>query len=372
VASKRETTGGDGARDRQLTARAIRDRDQRLRGIVRIWLDMANSPHPVLLGPVARELETRGHELFVTTRDHAQTRDLTLSIWPDATVVGGESPGSRGAKARAIVSRVLGLRRVLAASQVDAAVSLGSYAQIVAARSLGVKVLTLMDYEYQPANHLSFRLAHCVVVPSTFPAERLRQYGASVKRVAKFCGFKEELYLDQVDALSDPIEIENGRSLAVFRPPPEGALYHQRGNAIFDLVLRLAITREDVEVVVLPRMAHQRSRYSEMAGVQAPEHAIDGLALLRSADIFVGAGGTMSREAALLGVRAYTIFAGERPAVDAELIRRGLLRDLRGGDPMSVDWTPRDGREKKEACQYRRERGRELRDWLTARIEELA
>ncbi len=333
---------------------------------------MANSPHPVLLGPVARELEARGHELFVTTRDHAQTRDLTLSIWPDATVVGGESPGSRGAKARAIASRVLGLRRVLAPINVDAAASLGSYAQIVAARSLGIPVLTLMDYEYQPANHLSFRLAHRVVVPSVFPPERLRRYGASAKRVAKFDGFKEELYLDEVDAVADPIEIEDGRSLAVFRPPPEGALYHQRGNSLFDLVLRRAIEREDLQVVVLPRMAHQRSQYSEMAGVQAPEHAVDGLALLRSADVFVGAGGTMCREAALLGVRAYTMFAGRFAAVDAELIQRGLLHDLRGQEPTSVDWAPRDAHETEQARQRRHERGRELRNRLIARIEELA
>jgi predicted glycosyltransferase len=333
---------------------------------------MANSPHPVLLGPVARELEARGHTVIVTTRDHAQTRDLTLSIWPDATVVGGESPGSPSAKARAIARRVLGLRRVLASMKVDAAASLGSYAQIVAARSLGIPVLTLMDYEYQPANHLSFRLAQRVIVPSVFPAERLRRYGASVNRVVKFDGFKEELYLDEVDAVPAPIEIEDGRSLVVLRPPPEGALYHQQGNSPFDLVLRRAIEREDVQVVVLPRMAHQRSRYSQMAGVQAPEHAIDGLALLRSADVFVGAGGTMCREAALLGVRAYTMFAGRFAAVDAELIQRGLLRDMRGQDPASVDWTPRDGRETKQACQRRHERGRELRSWLTARIEELA
>lgn len=338
---------------------------------MRIWLDMANSPHPVLLAPVARELESRGHEVYVTSRDHAQTRDLTLSIWPDATVVGGESPGSRAAKARAIGSRVLGLRRVLVPIEVDAAASLGSYAQIVAARSLGVPVLTLMDYEYQPANHLSFRLARRVVVPSVFPAEQLKRYGASVESVAKFDGFKEELYLDEVDAVPDPIEIEDGRSLAVFRPPPEGALYHQQGNSPFDLVLRHAIECEDVQVVVLPRMAHQRSRYSEMAGVQVPEHTVDGLALLRSADVFVGAGGTMCREAALLGVRAYTMFAGRFAAVDAELIRRGLLRDLRGQDPASVDWTPRDGFETEQARQRRHERGRELRGWLAARIEEL-
>ena len=339
---------------------------------MRIWLDMANSPHPVLLGPVARDLEARGHELFVTTRDHAQTRDLTLLTWPNATVVGGESPTSRGAKARAIASRIVGLRVVLAPINVDAAVSLGSYAQIVAARSLGIPALTLMDYEYQPANHLSFRLACRVVVPSVFPDERLRRYGASLKRVAKFYGFKEELYLDEVDADADPVELENGRSLAVFRPPPEGALYHQQGNPLFDLVLRHAIECEKVQVVVLPRMVRQRSRYTKMAGVKAPEDAVDGLALLRSADIFVGAGGTMSREAALLGVRAYTTFAGRFAAVDAELIRRGLLRDLRGQDATSVNWTPRDDREAEHQRQQRHQRGRELRDWLIARIEELA
>ncbi len=290
MASRRKAVCGDRARAGRLTARAIRVETERPQRNMRIWLDMANSPHPVLLGPVARELEARGHELVITTRDHAQTRDLTLSKWPDATVVGGESPGSRGAKARGIVGRAFELRRVLAPMKADTAVSLGSYAQIVAARSLGIQILTLMDYEYQPANHLSFRLAHRVVVPSVFPAERLRWYGASVKRVAKFDGFKEELYLDEIGTVPDPIEIENGRSLAVFRPPPEGALYHQRDNSPFDLVLRRAIEREDVQVVILPRMAHQQSRYSELAGVQAPEHAVDGLALMRLADTFVGAG----------------------------------------------------------------------------------
>jgi predicted glycosyltransferase len=37
----------------------------------------------------------------------------------------------------------------------------------------------------------------------------------------------------------------------------------------------------------------------------------------------------MNREAALLGTVAYTVFVGRLAAVDAELIRRGLLHDLR-------------------------------------------
>ncbi len=37
----------------------------------------------------------------------------------------------------------------------------------------------------------------------------------------------------------------------------------------------------------------------------------------------------MNREAALLGTPTYTVFAGKLAAVDAELIRRGRMFDLR-------------------------------------------
>jgi predicted glycosyltransferase len=136
-------------------------------------------------------------------------------------------------------------------------------------------------------------------------------------------------------------------------------------------VLRHAIERRDTHVVVLPRMAHQRSRYAGMAGVHIPEHAVDGLALLRSADVLVGAGGTMSREAALLGVRAYTMFAGRLAAVDRELIRRGLLHDLRGHSSASIDWSPRERREIEQVRRRRHERGAQLRGWLATQIESL-
>ena len=53
----------------------------------------------------------------------------------------------------------------------------------------------MMDYEYQPANHLSFRLAQRVIVPEAFPAEGLRRCGARPGKSLRYPGFKEELYL---------------------------------------------------------------------------------------------------------------------------------------------------------------------------------
>jgi hypothetical protein len=112
------------------------------------------------------------------------------------------------------------------------------------------------------------------------------------------------------------------------RPPPEGALYHRLASERFDEVLEHVLAG-GAQAVVLPRTDTQRDRYAGRAAV--PAHAVDGRSLLALADAFVGGGGTMTREAALLGTPAYTVFAGELAAVDAELIRRGLLSDLRTG-----------------------------------------
>jgi predicted glycosyltransferase len=59
-----------------------------------------------------------------------------------------------------------------------------------------------------------------------------------------------------------------------------------------------------------------------------PERPIDGPSLVACADLVVSAGGTMNREAAALGVPAYTPFAARLGAVDRRLIEEGRLRRL--------------------------------------------
>jgi predicted glycosyltransferase len=194
--------------------------------------------------------------------------------------------------------------------------------------------VTMMDYEFQPANHLSFRLARRVIVPDVFPNEALRRFGASGDKVIRFRGFKEELYLAGFQPDADvllKLGLDPARVIAVFRPPPEGALYHRLANERFDEVLAQARGREDVQVVLLPRTTAQKARYG--SGAIVPDDAIDGPSLLALADVAVGGGGTMNRESALLGTPTYTVFAGRLAAVDAALIEAGLLHDLR--DPSS-------------------------------------
>jgi uncharacterized protein len=296
---------------------------------MRVWVDLANSPHVPLLAPVVQALRERGDEVLLTARGHAQTAALARRRWPDVRVVGGRSPAGRLQKLATIGARAGALRRLARLEHPDVAFSHGSYAQLMAARAERVPSVTMMDYEHQPANHLSFRLATRIIVPEVFPESALRRFGARPAKVVRYPGFKEQLYLGDFEP--DPgvlaeLDLDPDKVIAVFRPPPTGALYHRMTNERFDDVFAAARAQSDVQVVLVPRSREQGERYGQ--GLRIAE-AVDGPSLLAYADVAVGAGGTMNRESAILGTPTYTVFAGKLAAVDRELMRIGRLRDLR-------------------------------------------
>jgi hypothetical protein len=306
---------------------------------MRVWIDLSNSPHPLLFAPVAQEFARRGAEVGITFRDHAQTRELTVERFPDAEAIGSESPAARVKKGTALLARARALRGWAKRFRPDVAVSHNSYAQVLAARSIGVKIVTAMDYEHQPANHLAFRLADKVIVPEWLPRSALRRAGGSAPKTIRYPGFKEEIYL--ADFAPDPrvldrIGIGDASALAVVRTPPSRAIYHRLENELLLPVVR-HLADSGCACVVLPRHPEQAAalRGEGIRNLVVPGHAVDSRSLLCRAGVFVGAGGTMTREAALLGVPTYTIFAGRPAAVDIELERRGLVRRLT--DPSQVD-----------------------------------
>lgn len=316
---------------------------------MRVWIDLSNSPHPLLFAPVARRLEQLGHEVGVTARDNAQTLELTLERWPDAEIIGGQSPRSRAGKVHAIGDRVRLLARWAKQFDADVALSHNSYAQIVAARLLGLSVVTAMDYEGQPANHLGFRLAHTVLLPEALRGSGVERQGASARRTRFYDGFKEELYLGDFKPDAAVLDEVGGadreRPLVVLRTPPSRASYHQFESPLFAAAIERLGRERDLRCVALVRHAEQRSALESLGcpNLLIPEHAIDSRSLMYHADLFIGAGGTMTREAALMGVPTFTVFAGERAAVDRELERRGCLRRLHDVPEMLPVQKRRDG-----------------------------
>jgi predicted glycosyltransferase len=304
---------------------------------VRIWVDLTNSPHVLVMRPLIEIMRADGHEVEVTARDFAQTLELLERFGIEHTPVGRHRGGRLAAKATGLVSRSLALARWARGRRFDLAMGHGSNDVTVAAAILRVPSATAFDYEYAIVQHnVNCRLARAVVVPDAIPPERLERFGARGK-LRRYPGLKEEYYLADFEpstAVLGELGVDATAPLAVVRTPPEVSLYHRFENDLFaSLLERLRGT----QTVVLPRTISQRQELVHRGGFIVPDRAIDAQSLVAYADVVISAGGTMNREAVALGTPVYTTFEGKLGAVDEELLREGRLRKLSSPSEVTVE-----------------------------------
>jgi uncharacterized protein len=309
---------------------------------VRVWVDLTNSPHVLVLRPLIEVMRDDGHEVEVTARDFAQTLELCERFGIEHTVVGHHRGGQLASKALGLASRSAALVRWARGRRFDVAIGHGSNDVSVAAKLLRVPSATSFDYEWAMAQHqVNCRLARAVVVPEAIPPERLERYGARGK-IHAYPGLKEEYYLADFEpdpAVLEELGLDRERPLVVVRTPPEVSLYHRFESPLFRGVLeRLAGT----QTVVLPRTPAQREELAG-SGFVVPARAIDAQSLVAYADLVISAGGTMNREAVALGTPVFTTFEGRLGAVDEALLRAGRLRKLDDPGQIEIGRRPANG-----------------------------
>jgi uncharacterized protein len=294
---------------------------------MRVWVDLTNSPHVLVLRPVVAALRADGHDVQLTARDFAQTIGLLERFGMEHIEVGRHRGGRLAAKGLGLLSRSAALARWARGRRFDIALGHGSNDVTVAARLLRIPCATMFDYEWATVQHtVNCRLAQVVVVPDAIPAARLARYGATGK-IAAYEGLKEEYYLADFErdpAVLAELALDPAEPIAVVRTPPAVSLYHRFENDVLSAMLeRLRGT----QTVVLPRTPQQRHELGD-SGFVVPERAIDAQSLIAYADLVVSAGGTMNREAVALGTPVWTTFQGRLGAVDERLIADGRLRVL--------------------------------------------
>src|SRR5829696_5603310 len=305
---------------------------------MRVWIDLTNSPHVLVMRPVIDVLRADGHEVHVTARDFAQTLALCERFGIDCTAIGRHRGGKLTAKGLGLAQRSGALVRwARRHGRFDLALGHGSNDVTVAAALLRIPCSTTFDYEWATVQHtVNCRLAQAVVVPEAIPPDRLDRYGAR-RKLRRYQGLKEEYYLADFEpdpAVLDELGLDPDRPITVVRTPPDVSLYHRLENDLFPRVLERL---RGEQTVVLPRTAAQRTELAQAGGFVVPEHAIDAPSLVALADLVVSAGGTMNREAVALGTPVFTTFEGRLGAVDEQLLRDGRLRRLADPGEVSVE-----------------------------------
>ncbi len=318
-----------------------------------IWIDVDNSPHVPLFAPLIKDYREKGVEVILTARNHAQTIELLQNSGFDKTfeVIGEHYGKSKMNKIRGLFVRAKQLAAHLKkveknGTKVKVAVSHGSRSMVLAAKWLRVPVITMYDYEFTETTIFN-RFSDKVLIPAQIPDETLDEINLPAAKRVKYQGYKEEIYLNyyQKDeefwrdfAAEKKLNLAEEIVLAVLRPPATTANYHnEHSETLLKELLRYLLNDAQTFTVILPRTDAQRKdieRLIKASGLDENRYlllnkAVNGLDLACSADLLISGGGTMNREAALLGIPVYSIFAGRQGALDFEMEKSGLITFVR-------------------------------------------
>lgn len=298
---------------------------------MRIWFELTNSPHINMFAALIRELEREKHEVIITCRPLANTIDLLELHGFKYKVVGQHYGGKLSAKLFGFPVRVAQLVRYIGGKSIDVAISQSSFHSPVVAKLLGKRVIYMNDNEHAMGNIPAFLCASQIMVPEFLGMDKLKKQWANPKKVLHYPGVKEGMYLWELDqrlaqqrnGMPRPVR---SRRVVYIRPEPWTAQYYKGSRNFLDnLVLGL---KDHVDVILLPRGKEQGVHYQDarFSGVRVVSTALDIADIAPDCDLFIGAGGTMTREMAVLGVPTISVYQDELLDVDRHLLEVGAFQ----------------------------------------------
>jgi predicted glycosyltransferase len=310
--------------------------------LVKVWIDLDNTPHVPFFIPIVRELRQRGYEVVLTARDAFQVCELADKKGLTYVKVGRHYGKNPVMKVLGLFWRALQLLPFFLRERPSVALSHGARAQMLLANLLRVPTILIMDYEH--VNTPPLVAPRWEIVPEALPSDGLH---STSRRVRKYRGIKEDVYAPDFQpdpALPAELGLRGTELVITVRPPANEAHYHNpESELLLARLMECICSIPEARAVMLPRNRQQEQslrasnpEWFEGNRTVVPARAVDGLSLLWLSDLVVSGGGTMNREAAALGVPVYSIFRGKTGAVDRRLEEEGRLTLVRSAEEVSV------------------------------------
>jgi uncharacterized protein len=319
---------------------------------MKIWIDLDNTPHVPFFRPIIRELESRGHRVVVSARDAYQVCELADEMGVAYTMIGRHWGKNPLKKVLGLLWRSVQMLPFWLRERPDVALSHGSRSQVLLSKALRTPTIVCDDYE--GSGNIPLGLPRWLIVPEAL-ADTTFPRGLHRDHVRFYRGLKEDVYVPDFEpdpSILDDLDLDPREIIVSVRPPADEAHYRDsQSDVLFVEAMSRLTTTPGVRVVMLPRTGRQGRSFREAhpewfadRRTVIPSHALNGLDLLWYSDLVLSGGGTMNREAAALGVPAFSVFAGAIGAVDRRLEREGRLTIIRTTDEVrtAIPLTARD------------------------------
>lgn len=302
---------------------------------MKIVIDILTPKQGMFLSKLSDNLERKGHQVFRTTREYREVLQLLKLKGIDAVTVGKHGGGTLSGKLKAYADRVMKLSIVVEELKPDIAISFSSPEMARVAFGLGIPHICVSDSPHAEAvARLTVPLSKVLFTPKVIPRKAWLRFGISPGKIIQYNALDPWAWLKDFKPdrkVLDQLELDESKPILTFRTEESFAAYLLGTTSgklsIVPLVERLIKDKGDLQIVILPRYKNQITSLKRAFRRKATvcESVIDGPSLLSYTTAFIGGGGTMSEESALLGVPTFSCYPGEPSLIEKYLVKKGLI-----------------------------------------------
>jgi len=312
---------------------------------LRIIIDILTPKQCMLFSKLSEKLMQRGHEVFNVSRQYRDVINLLKLKGLEAKIIGKHGGKELASKLKASAQRILELAAYFEEVDPDVAVSFSSPEMARVSYGLGVPHICINDSPHAEAvARLTIPLSAKLLGPKVIPKRVWVKYGICMEKIRQYDALDPWVWLKDFtpdETVLRELGLATSKPILTFRPEEEFAAYligKTGGKTIISVIKRILMERDDVQIVAIPRYIEQIEALHEAFEdkIIICHSSIDGPSLLNYTSIFIGGGGTMTTEAALLGVPTFSCYPGEPFIVLKYLVKKKLVNLVRDPEELAI------------------------------------
>jgi len=294
---------------------------------LKIWIDILTPKQLLFSEPIVEKLGKK-HDLLCTSREYDEVSKLAKIRDFDLVFVGKHGGDDRETKLKASIDRMEKLSKKIETFSPDIVISFCSPEAARISFGLGIKHIAFCDSPHANAvMRLTLPLIQKLLIPYLISKKEFSEYGIDEKNIIQYKAIDAVVTIKRKINQNVTLPFKNNKKNILIRIEEEQASYTSKSNKIIPIIKKLIGDFENENIVVLGRYSKQIENLRKILGkkIKIVKMSYDGKHLLKNTDIFIGSGGTMTAESALMGISTISYNAVPN-IIENFLVKKSLIK----------------------------------------------
>ncbi len=295
---------------------------------MKIWIDILTPKQLLFSEPIIEKLRKK-HNVLCTSRSYDEVSKLAKIRNFDLVCVGKHGGSGKYGKLEASTDRIKKLSLLIDKFSPELVISFCSPEAARVSFGMGIRHIAFCDSPHANAvMKLTLPLIQKLLIPWIIPKKEFSKYGIDTKNIIPYKAIDAAVTIKRAVNQKESLPFKNNHKKNILiRVEEEQAAYTSKSKKIIPIIKEIINEFGEENIVTLGRYAEQVKNLKKLFGkkVKILKMSFDGKYLLNDTDVFLGSGGTMTAESALLGVPTISYNAVPN-IVEDYLVKNNLVK----------------------------------------------